>query len=138
MDILEMGASMLADKLGTTIDADSIVSALGGLLGGGDGQIDLAGLVSRMSANADLGSLVSSWLGDGANEMFSADGVAELFGSDSLANFAEKIGVDSAAAAGGLADVLPELIDKASSGGSLLDAVGGAEGLLGAAKSFFK
>jgi uncharacterized protein YidB (DUF937 family) len=137
MDILEMGASLLSEKLGTDIDTGSITAALGGLLGGADGQIDIAGLVSRMSTNADLGSLVSSWLGDGANQAFSADGVAELFGGDRIASFAEQLGVDGDAAAGGLAEVLPEMIDKASSGGNLLDAVGGAEGLLGAAKSFF-
>ena len=36
-----------------------------------------------------------------------------------------------------MADVLRQMMDKASSGGSLLDMAGGAEGLLGAAKGFF-
>jgi uncharacterized protein YidB (DUF937 family) len=138
MDILETGASLLSDTLGTDIDAAAIREALGGLLGGADGQIDLGGLVSQMMANADLGSLVSSWLGDGDNESFSAEGVSEFFGADRLAGFAEKLGVDTAAAAGGLAEALPQMLDKASSGGNLLDLAGGAEGLLDAAKSFFK
>ncbi|MEL7044480.1 MAG: YidB family protein [Pseudomonadota bacterium] len=138
MDILEMGASLLADKLGTSLDAGGIAEALSGLLGGADGQIDLAGLVGKMSANADLGSLVSSWLGDGANDAFSPEGVMALFGDEGIAGFASKLGIDSSAAASGLADVLPEMVDKASSGGSLLEMAGGASGLLGAAKSFFK
>jgi hypothetical protein len=35
-----------------------------------------------------------------------------------------------------LSDVLPQLLDKASSGGELLSSLGGKEGLLGMAKSF--
>ncbi len=138
MDIMELGASLLSQKLNVDLDTNSIASALSGLLSGADGQIDLAGLVSSMSANADLGSLVSSWLGDGANEMLSAESVAGIFGSDKLAAFASQLGVDNASAAEGLAAVLPEMVDKASSGGSLLDLAGGAGGLLGAASSFFK
>ncbi len=138
MDIMEMGASMLSEKLGADIDADSISSALGGLLAGPDGNLDLAGLVSRFAANADFSDLLGSWLGDGANEALSADGLLAVLGGDKVAGFADQLGVDATAAAGGLAEVLPEMLDKASSGGSLLDMVGGAEGLLGAARSFFK
>lgn len=137
MDIMEMGASLLSEKLGVDVDMNQVASALGGLLAGPDGQVDLAGLVSRMSANVDLGGLVSSWLGDGANGMLSPDSVAEIFDGDKLSAFADQLGVDTSAAAGGLADVLPEMMDKASSGGSLLDMAGGADGLLGAARSLF-
>ncbi len=138
MDIMELGASLLSQKLGLELDTNSIAAALSGLLSGADGQIDLAGLVASMSANADIGNLVSSWLGDGANEVLSAESVAGIFGSDKLSAFASQLGIDDALAAGGLAEVLPEMIDKASSGGSLLDLAGGAGGLLGAASSFFK
>ena len=51
-------------------------------------------------------------------------------------DFAASLGTDTGTAASGLADVLPQLMDKASSGGSLLDAAGGVGGLMGAAKSF--
>ena len=136
MDIMELGATLLSQKLGVDLDTNSIASALSGLLAGADGQLDLAGLVSSMTANADLGGLVSSWLGDGANELLSPDSVAEIVGGDKLANFASQLGIDDGTAARGLADVLPEMLDKASSGGSLLDMAGGAGGLLGAAKSF--
>jgi hypothetical protein len=37
-----------------------------------------------------------------------------------------------------MADVLPQLMDKASSGGSLLDSAGGLGSLMGAAQSFLK
>ena len=112
--------------------------ALQSLIGGADGQLDLGGLVSKMTESGNLGSLVSSWLGDGANEAIDADGIMSLFGSDKLAAFAEQLGVDQASAADGLTSMLPELLDKSSSGGSLLDMAGGAGGLLDAAKSLFR
>lgn len=62
----------------------------------------------------------------------------KLLGEGEISNFASKLGTDSATAAGGLADVLPQLVDQSSQGGSLLDAAGGLGGLMGAAKSFLK
>ena len=136
MDILELGAQLLSDKLGTNLDTDSIVSALSGLLGDGQGNIDLAGLASKMASNGDLGGIVSSWLGDGANSAISADSILSLLGEGQVSDFASKLGTDTGSAASGLADVLPQMMDKASSGGSLLEAAGGLDGLMGAAKSF--
>ena len=59
-----------------------------------------------------------------------------LFGEGKVGQFASSIGVDSSAAAGGLAEVLPQMLDEASSGGELLEGMGGVGSLLGAAKSF--
>ncbi len=36
-----------------------------------------------------------------------------------------------------LIDILLQMVDKASSGGSILDSIGGAEGALGFAKKLF-
>lgn len=137
MDLLQMGAQMLSQKLGLNIDTDTIASALGGLLANESGQVDLAGLATRMASSGNLSAVVGSWLGDGANQSISADSIMDLFGSDRVGDFASKVGVDTGTAADGLADVLPQVMDKASSGGSLLDMAGGASGLLGAAKSLF-
>lgn len=137
MDIMKLGASMLSEKLGVDLDPDKISGALGGLLGNESGDLDLAGIASKMSSSGDLGGIVSSWLGDGANEAISADKLAGLFGSDKIAAFAEQLGTDAGSAADGLAQALPEIMDKSSSGGNLLDMVGGAEGLMGAAKKLF-
>ena len=137
MDIMEMGASLLSEKLGMDLDSSAVSSALSGLLSNADGQIDFAGIASKMASSGDLGAIVGSWLGDGENSPISADSLSSIFGSDKLAEFAGKLGTDAETASGGLADVLPQLMDKSSSGGSLLDMAGGAEGLLGAAKSLF-
>lgn len=138
MDIMQVAAQLISDKLGLDVDSDTITSALSGLLGDGKGGIDLASLTSKMASNGDLGGLVSSWLGDGANSAISADSIMSLFGEGEVSSFASKLGTDSASAAGGLADVLPQLVDQASQGGSLLESVGGLGGLMGAANSFLK
>ena len=137
MDILKMGAEMLTQKLGSSVGTEGMMSALSGLLGDGKGGIDLAGLASKMMASGDLASLAKSWLGDGANQNMSPASLMSVLGENKIADFAGKVGVDTTTAANGLSDVLPTLMDKASSGGSLLDSVGGAGGLLGMAKKLF-
>ena len=136
MDIIELGTELLSDKLGLQVDAQTIASALSGLLGDGQGNIDLAGLASKMASSGELGDIVSSWLGDGANTGISADTILGLLGESQVADFASSVGTDTNSAAAGLADVLPEMVDKASAGGKLLESVGGLGGLMGAAKGF--
>ena len=136
MDIIELGTQLLSDKLGLQVDAQTIASALSGLLGDGQGNIDLAGLASKMASSGELGDIVSSWLGDGANTGISADTILGLLGESQVADFASSVGTDTNSAAAGLADVLPEMVDKASAGGKLLESVGGLGGLMGAAKGF--
>ena len=136
MDILAIGAKLLSEKLGVSIDPATMQSALSNLLGDGQGNLDLAGLASKMAASGDLGSVVSSWLGDGGNSAISAGDDMSLLGDSKVSEFAGAVGTDAGSVASGLAEVLPELMDNASSGGSLLDAAGGLDGLMGAAKSF--
>lgn len=137
MDIMQLGASLLSQKLGIDLDTDQITSALSGLLANDSGQIDFAGLAGKMASSGELKNILGTWLGDGANAPISADSIANILGNEKVAAFASQIGTDSSTAAEGLADVVPQMMDKASSGGSLLDMVGGAGGLLGAAKSLF-
>jgi uncharacterized protein YidB (DUF937 family) len=136
MEIVQLGAQLLSDKLGVQIDTATVASALTRLLGDEQGNIDLAGLASRMASSGELSSVLSSWLGDGANGAISADSILGLLGESQVADFASRVGTDTGSAAAGLADVIPQLMDNASSGGSLLDAAGGLGGLMGAAKSF--
>lgn len=138
MDLLKLGSELLSDKLGSGAGGDNLSSALSVLLGGGDGGVDVAGLADKMSAKGDLGNVLSSWLGDGENAPISADKITDLLGDSNIADFASKLGLDSSTAASGLAEALPQLMDKASSGGNLLDSIGGVGGLMDAAKSFLK
>lgn len=138
MDIMQIGVQLLQSKLGLGDDqSGNLMSALSGLTGGGDG-IDVAGLIAKMQDGGGLASLASSWLGDGDNEVMSGGQISELFGADKVAAFASKLNIGEETAANGLADVLPQMIDKASSAGSLLDSVGGVGGLMGMVGKFMK
>jgi uncharacterized protein YidB (DUF937 family) len=139
--LLKIGAeafinSNKSGEAGSGLDISSLLPALSGLLGGGQGSLDLSSLISKFSS-AGLGNVVNSWLGDGANDSISAGQIKEMFGSNQISEFASKLGLSQEEAAGGLSDAIPQMVDKASSGGSILDSIGGLSGALGAAGKLF-
>lgn len=141
MDILELGAKLLKDNLNSGTSMTGIQQALGQLLGARNGKLDLAALVSQVSSGGNLQSIVTSWLGDGANSSISPAQILSIFGEGKIGEFSKQLGIDREQAAGGLAQALPQMIDKFSSGGNLLQSAlgssGGVGGLLGAAKKLF-
>jgi uncharacterized protein YidB (DUF937 family) len=137
--ILRMGAEVFQKQLGAEgsgLPIEGIVKALMGLLGDGSGRVDLAGLIEKFNAGG-LASLASSWLGDGANGAVSGEQLIKVLGSGALAGFAKQLGLDTSTATAGLEAALPVIVDKASSGGGLLEAAGGVDGLLGMAGKLF-
>jgi len=132
MDLLKMGQELLGDKLGDS--AGGVMEALSGLTGG-DGGLDIGGIAEKLKEGG-LGDQLGSWLGDGDNTPVTGDQIKSALGEDKVAEMATKMGVDSDTAADKLKDLLPSLMDKASSGGSLLDKFGGAAGALDMAKGF--
>ena len=100
------------------------------------GGFDLGSLVSKMNSGG-LGDTAKSWLGDGGNAPVSPEQVTNLFGADKISQFASNLGLSNEEAAGGLSDALPNMMDKASSGGSLLDSIGGVSGAIGLASKLF-
>lgn len=145
-DLLQMGANAIQnnnDDATTGLDSDALTGALGSLLGGGsDGGIDLSNIMSGLSENG-LGSIVGSWLGNGENEAISAESITDLLGADKVSEFASSLGLSEESATGALADMLPNVIDSATSGeGSIIDTmlnqVGGAEGAMNMLSKMFK
>lgn len=134
MDIAKLGKDLLADKLG---GSGGLMEGLSKLTGGGEGALDLGELAGKLQAGG-LGDKLQSWLGDGDNADVSADELTSALGADKMAEMASGMGVDAGTAADKLKDLLPGLMDKASSGGSLLDQFGGASNALDMAKSLFK
>ncbi len=138
MDIMKMGQQLLADKLGD--NAGGMMEALSGITGG---NLDMGALMGKLTEGG-LGDQVQSWMGDGENAPVSADEIKSALGEDQIAAASEKMGVDADTAAQQLSDALPDLADKFSGGGSMLDAsslmdkLGGASGVLDMAKGLFK
>lgn len=113
---------------------DDIVKAGSQLLGGsgqGSGLMEqvlgiindprtggLPGLV-EMFRNKGLGDAVSSWIGTGENSPVSGDEVAGTFGSDRIGEIARGLGVSESEASQGLADLLPQVIDRLTPDGTV-------------------
>lgn len=137
MDLLKLGSEILLKQLGADAQPQSqsaVESALGSLIGKGD-SMDLGGLVEK-AQQGGLGDLAASWLGDGANASLTAEQAEAMVDSGDLGNLANALGADKSSLLNSLKDVLPQLVDKGSSGGSLLDSIGGLEGAAKLAKRF--
>ena len=132
MDLMQLGTELLAKQLGSGANSDAITKALGGLLTDNGGKLDLGSLVTAMQG-MDLGSIAESWLGDGDNADISTEQVRQVVGNDRVSAMASELETDEDSVLNGLKDALPQIIDKSSVGGSLLDNPGD---LLNLAKKF--
>jgi uncharacterized protein YidB (DUF937 family) len=139
-ELLQMGATVfqksnLSGDAGSNLDLNSLASALSGLTDG-TGGFDFSALMNNLNASG-LGDIAKSWLGDGSNAGISTEQISNVLGSDKIAAFASTLGLSTEEATGGLSEALPQMMDNASSGGSLLDSIGGVEGVLGLASKLF-
>lgn len=137
MDLFKTGASMIqgnSDDNTSNLDVDDISKALSNIIGDGKGGVDLGSFVSGLSSNG-LGAIVGSWLGNGENKSITIEQVTTLIGSDKIASFAQSLGLSEDSAKGALADSLPDIVDKASSGetnimDTMLSQIGGGKGAM--------
>jgi len=130
MDLMKIGTDLLMSKLGANgADGSQVSDMLGGLLGGGDAP-DLGGLLSSLKGGG-AGDAVSSWLGSGDNQPLDTEVLSQALDGDKLSGMASKLGVDQNDLLGGLSDMIPQLIDKASPNGELLDVGQLLQGLQG-------
>ncbi len=139
MDLMKLGTQLIMAKLGGNSSESGITSALTSLLGGNSSSgIDFGSLISNITEKGGgLENILGSWMGDGDNDAVSGSQIKDMLGSDKITEFASKLGIDEDSAADTLAEAVPQMVDKGSSGGSLLDSVGGIEGAIGLAKKFF-
>jgi len=153
MDLLKIVSENLGEKLKLDLDGDGVPDnlsdALGNLLSTVESKVessgaDLSGIVEKMkTSGGEYQEMVSSWLGDGENIPISKEQITEMFSSENISTFADKLGVSKDAAAEALSDVMPKIVDTASSAGTLLDSLmdqvgGNAEEIANKVKSLFK
>jgi uncharacterized protein YidB (DUF937 family) len=107
---------------------------LGGVLGGGaqQGQSPLVGMalqliqqsgglpgiISKLQSGG-LADHVGSWVGTGANMPITGSQLQEVLGSGSIGQIAQQLGLSHGDASSGLAQVLPQIIDKLTPNGQL-------------------
>ena len=128
-----MAQGMLLQKIAGGNSA-AMSGVLNSLIGGGD-KADVGGLLNGLKEKG-LGDVASSWLGDGENAPISADQLKDVLGAEKVSQAAAELGTDEGSLLDGLKDAIPQMVDQGSSGGSLLDKVGGLGAVAGMAKKF--
>ncbi len=107
---------------------------LGKVLGEGSSQNPLMDIVLGLITNPQTGGLqgliqtfkekglgdaVSSWISTGENQPVSGEQIQHALGGNFIQQIAEKLGSSKSEVSGGLADLLPDIIDKLTPNGSL-------------------
>ncbi len=136
VDLLEMATELFGNKPKTTNNS-GLSDVLGSLLGGKNGKPDLGSIIASMN-NKGLGSIAESWLGDGDNKNISFDQIKDILGHEKVSETATQLNTDEGGLLESLSSMLPQLIDKSSKNGSLLDSFGGADGIFDIARDLFK
>ncbi len=133
-----LATQVLMSMIERANNSDNAAAALDRLSSNGKG-FDLAEIVNTFQGSGgDVARKAKSWLGDGANAPISASQVQHALGSHRVAAFAKKLGMDRDEASEKLAKILPELIDKSSQGGYLINSVGKKSFLAGFTSRFLK
>lgn len=78
----------------------------------------LGGLVETFKSKG-LNDVMSSWVSTGQNLPISGKQIQDVLGSDLIQQFAKKLGASNQDVSGGLANLLPGLIDKLTPTGQL-------------------
>ena len=71
----------------------------------------LQGMLSKFQ-QAGYGAQADSWVSTGQNQPISADALQQVLGHGQLGRIAQQLGVSQGEAAGGLASMLPQMIDR--------------------------
>jgi uncharacterized protein YidB (DUF937 family) len=111
---------------------DQVAGALAGGDAGGQGGLlpvvmqlinnpqtgGLAGLIQTFQQGG-LGEIVNSWVSSGPNLPISAEQIQSVLGGSALQDLAGKLGMNTEQASGGLAQMLPQLIDSLTPNGQV-------------------
>ena len=119
---------------------------MGGMMGGGQSQIPgqsqmpgqaqspilmmllqllqqnggLQGMLGKLQ-QAGYGQQSQSWIGTGQNMPIDAGALSQIFGHGQLGQIAQQLGVSQEEASGGLAQMLPQVVDQMTPAGQVPD-----------------
>jgi len=80
----------------------------------------LQGVLGKFQ-QAGYGAQADSWVSTGQNQPISADALSQVLGQGQLGRIAQQLGMSQGEAAGGLASMLPQMIDKMTPQGEVPD-----------------
>lgn len=78
----------------------------------------LPGIIGKFQ-NGGMGAQAGSWVGTGANTPITGSQLQEILGTGSIGEIAQKLGLSHGDASSGLAQVLPQIIDKLTPAGQI-------------------
>jgi uncharacterized protein YidB (DUF937 family) len=135
MGLFDAIAGQVTGALAGNVGAGGLMEVAMGLLN--NPQLGgLQGLVAAFEKQG-LGSIISSWIGNGANLPISAEQLQAVLGNAQVQAMAQKVGLSPQDLAGQLAGMLPGLVDSLTPGGKLPEG-GIAGGALGSALGMLK
>jgi len=104
---------------------NALLQAVAGLISNSGG---LSGLISRFTQNG-LGQPAQSWVGSGENLAITGDQVRQVFGSDQVQQVAQQLGTDHAQTSNLIAGVLPNLVDRLTPQGQVVNDADAQQGI---------
>lgn len=111
----QIAGGLLKQVLTSESTQNALLETVGSLVKGSGG---LGGLAETF-ANSGLGDEISSWIGQGENLPISADQILQVLGSGQIQEIADRMGVSTEEASGGLAEILPQIVDQLSPDGDV-------------------
>ncbi len=115
-DVMKVAGAGTAAAPATDSSQSPLLSAALSLLSNQSGGI--SGLVQQF-ASQGLGHVVNSWISTGQNLPISPEQLRSVLGSEQVGDIAAKAGVSSDAAQSGLAQLLPQLVDRLTPNGEI-------------------
>ena len=80
----------------------------------------LSGVLAKMQ-QAGYGQQAQSWIGTGQNMPIDPGALSQIFGHGQLGQIAQQLGVSQEEASGGLAQMLPQVVDQMTPQGQVPD-----------------
>jgi uncharacterized protein YidB (DUF937 family) len=102
------------------LESAVIPVVLSEVLGNGGQGGGLSAIVAKLQ-QAGLGDQVKSWIGTGQNLPIDPAALQEIFGHGQLGQIAQQLGISHEEASTGVAQMLPQVVDRMSPDGQLPD-----------------
>nr|WP_315399836.1 YidB family protein [uncultured Duganella sp.] len=119
MGLLDQLAGQVIGSLGAQKqDSVSQSDLLGGVMALINNAGGLPAILQQLQASG-IADQVASWIGTGENAPVSGNQIADALGAGNVAQIAQHAGIEPEHAATGLAQLLPQIIDKLTPGGQV-------------------
>jgi uncharacterized protein YidB (DUF937 family) len=120
MGLLDQLAGQVLGAVGGQQDPVPQSALLAGVMALVNSAGGLPGLLQKFQASG-MGDQVASWIGHGENQSISGAQINDALGEDAVAQVAQHAGIAPEHAANGLAQLLPQIIDKLTPNGQMPD-----------------